>query len=117
MSKTNIEADRAAGARWLREIADKIESGEIKSVFTVAETHKEETFSRLSLLVEETRELAALAEISFWIDVYRQNMIQGLLPALSTVCSRGGEENEEPQADLCGETCVDDPDGDGDGDG
>lgn len=86
-----IQADRDSSAEWLREMADKIESGEVKSVFTVAVLPEDETVFRLSLLVAELAELGALAELLFYADLYRGKARDEIAAVILAEHSRGGE--------------------------
>ena len=92
----SIQADRNASAEWLREIADKIEDGEVKSVFTVAVLPEDETTSRLSLLVAQEGELSALAELLFYVELYRERARDGIAKVLLAEHSRGGEKIGDP---------------------
>lgn len=89
MAKDTVKEDRATCAEWLREMADKIESGQVKSMFFLGVEHDGGTDVRLSLLVPEPEEFRALAELLFWIEVYRDYGKNTVGKAVVGTASRG----------------------------
>lgn len=78
-----IQTDRVACADWLRELADRVEEGRAEGVFTVAVEGDGSTRARVSVLVPQAREMAALALLLFWSQNFSDAMrIKQVAPLL-----------------------------------